>query len=112
MNYLNIILKSIIMKKKGTEEPKNKYAVNTDIIDSYIQDEFEVQDISSFREKAMAKLSSKEQKQKAAMLPAQGMATPAELKKELAKAKGNESLQISLMETLISKVDTAEKIAL
>lgn len=97
------------MKKKDNEEP-NKYAVNTDLIDSYLQDQFEVQDISSFREQAMAKLTSKEQKQKAAMLPAQGMATPAELKRELAKAKGNPSLQISLLDSLTSKVDHTEKI--
>lgn len=103
------------MKKRKTleeredeEEHKIKYSINTDLIEGFIKDQEEIQDVSSFRDQALAQLLSKDAK-KIAMLPNQSMASVQELKKELLKARGNSTLQLSILETLTSKTSGQEK---
>ena len=88
------------MRKQKTEdneeEHKNKYMINTDLIEGFLKDQDEVQDINSMRAQALAHLN-KDQK-KTAMLPNQAMASIAELKRELQNAKGNQSFQLRILE--------------
>lgn len=88
---------------------KNVYNINTDLIESFLKDEDSIQDINSMRAQALAQLN-KEFK-KPAMLPNQAMASIPELKKELQKAKGNQNLQLSILETLVSKTAGDEKLS-
>ena len=104
------------MKKRKTleeredeEEQKNKYLINTDLIEGFLKDQEEIQDISSLRDQAIAQLINRDAK-KPAMLPNQAMASVSELKKELQKAKGNKILQLSILETLVAKAVNQEKI--
>lgn len=99
-----------IEEREDDEEQKIRYLVNTDLIEGFIKDQAEeIQDISTMRDQAMAQLSHRDLK-KPAMLPNQTMASIAELKKELQKAKGNSPLQLSILETLVMKAAGQEKI--
>lgn len=98
------------MRKRNAdneEEQKNKYLINTDLIEGFLKDQDELQDINSMRAQAMASLSK--DLKKPAMLPNQAMASIPELKRELQKAQGNQSLQLSILETLVSKSAGQEK---
>ena len=97
------------MRKKNAdeEEQKNKYLINTDLIEGFLKDQDELQDINSMRAQAMASLAK--DSKKPAMLPNQAMASIVELKRELQKAQGNQSLQLSILETLVSKSAGQEK---
>jgi len=91
------------------EEHKNKYMINTDLIETFLKDQDEIQDVNSMRAQALAHLNK--DIKKPAMLPNQAMASVQELKKELQKAKGNQNLQLSILETLASKTQGDEKLA-
>ena len=97
-----------IEEREDEEEHKNKYMINTDLIEGFLKDQEEIQDVSSLRDQAMAQLSNRDPK-KPAMLPNQSMASIPELKRELQKAKGNTQLQLSILETLVSKSSGPEK---
>ena len=97
-----------IEEREDEEEKKNKYLINTDLIEGFLKDQDEIQDVSSLRDQAMAQLSNRDQK-KLAMLPNQSMASIAELKRELLKAKNNTALRLSILETLVLKCSGQEK---
>ena len=103
------------MKKRKTleeredeEEHKSKYLINTDLIEGFLKDQDEIQDVTSLRDQAMAQLINKDSK-KPALLPNQSMASIQELKRELEKAKTNPQLSLSILETLVQKSSGSEK---
>jgi Regulator of chromosome condensation (RCC1) repeat len=98
-----------IEEREDEEEQKAKYVINTDLIEGFLNDQDDIQDETSLRNQAIARLSNRDPK-KPAMIPNQAMASVQELRRELEKSKGNVPLQLSILETLVSKASGQEKL--